>query len=57
MKAAPMTMKNEKESNRFGRFATVNSPRLCCPANWSIAGKRTEIITGKTKIEYQMFFC
>jgi hypothetical protein len=56
MNAAPMTTKNEKEFNRFGRFATVNSPRLRCPANSSIAGKRTEIIIGKMMIEYQIFF-
>jgi hypothetical protein len=56
MYAAPMTIKNENEFNRFGRFAVVRSPAFRCPANSSMAGKRTEIIMGKTMIEYRIFF-
>jgi hypothetical protein len=57
MYAAPMTMKNENEFNRFGRFAAVKSPPLLrCPANSRMSGKRTEMRTGKMMIEYQMFF-
>jgi hypothetical protein len=51
-----MTMKNENEFNRFGRFATESKPALRCPAYSSMSGKRTETKMGKTMIEYKIFF-